>query len=103
MRFPEFWSSTFWRRGGAQRTAQETAVLDNAFALIDGADGVCFGPKGPVGQPLGQPLRRAWWRSSLNGQRENASCWESFQPFLAANSVKCPSLRKERERLGHAL
>jgi len=36
MRFPEFWSSTFWRRGGAQRTAQETAVLDNAFALIDG-------------------------------------------------------------------
>src|SRR5438445_5012252 len=51
----------------------------------------------------GPAPERAWWRSSLNGQRENASCWESFQPFLAANSVKCPSLRKERERLGHAL
>jgi len=27
---------TFWRRGGAHRTAQETPVLDNAFALIVG-------------------------------------------------------------------
>jgi len=36
MRFPEFWSSTFWRRGGAHRTPQQTSALDNAFALIDG-------------------------------------------------------------------
>jgi len=37
MRFPEFWSSTFWRRGGAHRTAPGNPVLDNAFALIDEA------------------------------------------------------------------
>jgi len=51
MRFPEFWSSTFWRRGGAHRTAQENPVLDNAFALIEGNRGFVSGQKDAWASP----------------------------------------------------
>src|SRR5712691_7511326 len=59
MRFPEFWSSTFWRHGGAHRTAQETTVLDNAFALIDGVTRYVLPSTKELGAECGVTSERA--------------------------------------------
>ena len=43
------------------------------------------------------------WRSNRSGRRESGNNSESSRLFVVATPAESPSLRKERDRLGHPL